>query len=165
MLNPDTRVDDGEHILTVDGENMDVVDYAMKHHNDTCHRQWSGMGIMSLIRWDVSRVQYQPFYLRGYIALRALARAPLGCVCLCHLALKQKEDFRLEREVIIQERDNNMIPSHNANMLQDALELCILSDTTEAIWRRRIHERAYEQGLQRVWRYRELMAELESEVP
>ncbi|KAK3350206.1 hypothetical protein B0T25DRAFT_262111 [Lasiosphaeria hispida] len=50
--------------------------------------------------------------------------------------------------------DEAFMPSDWDSMLRDALELGILSTTTEEIWRRCILERAYEQGLQRVWRYR-----------
>jgi hypothetical protein len=57
-------------------------------------------------------------------------------------------------------RDQAFLPSDWDNMLQDALELGILNDTTEAIWRSCILERAYQQGLQRVATYREWMAEV-----
>ncbi|KAK0616643.1 hypothetical protein B0T14DRAFT_604884 [Immersiella caudata] len=57
-------------------------------------------------------------------------------------------------------RDEAFMPSDWDGMLRDALELGILSTTTEAIWRRCILENAYEQSLQKVRRYREWKAEL-----
>ncbi|KAK3359462.1 hypothetical protein B0T25DRAFT_99139 [Lasiosphaeria hispida] len=58
-------------------------------------------------------------------------------------------------------RDEAFMSSDWDSMLRDALELGILSITTEEIWRRCILKRVYEQGLQKVWRYREWKAELE----
>jgi len=56
-------------------------------------------------------------------------------------------------------RDEALMPSDWDNMLREALELGILTTTTEAIWRRCILERAYEEYMQAVWRYREWEAE------
>jgi len=48
-------------------------------------------------------------------------------------------------------------------MLQDALDLGILSDSTEAIWRRCILEWSYKQHLWEIQKYRQLEAEIEEE--
>jgi hypothetical protein len=60
-------------------------------------------------------------------------------------------------------RDEAFMPSDWDDMLREALELGILSDKTEAIWRRHILEKAYWEGLQRVWKYRAATGELGSE--
>ncbi|KAK0639963.1 hypothetical protein B0T16DRAFT_463584 [Cercophora newfieldiana] len=59
--------------------------------------------------------------------------------------------------------DEAFIPSDWDNMLQDALDLGILSDSTEAIWRRCILEWSHKQHLQEVQKYRQLEADIEEE--